>query len=55
MELYHHSPHYLHGVGRDNFTTTHTGERMDGFRWSLANEDRGIRHISDNICICTVI
>jgi hypothetical protein len=24
-------------------------------RWCLANEERGIRHISDNIFICTVI
>jgi hypothetical protein len=49
-------PHYLHGVGRDSNTTTFTGgERMDGFRWCLANEERGIRHTSDNICICTVI
>jgi hypothetical protein len=49
-------PHYLPGVGRDSFTTTFSGgERMDGFRWCLANEERGIRHISDNIFIRTVI
>jgi len=49
-------PHYLHGMGRDSFTTASTGgERVDGFRRCLANEERGIRHISDNIFIGTII
>lgn len=35
-------PHYLHGKGRDSFTTAFTGgERMVGFRWYLANEENG--------------
>lgn len=45
-------PQYLHGVGRDNFTITFTrGERTDGFKWCLAYEEMGTKHISDNIFI----
>jgi hypothetical protein len=56
MELCHHSPIWLHGVRRDSFTITFSGaERMDGFRWCLAYEEKGIRHRSDNTFMCTFI